>query len=252
MCIRDRLFIFIAVFSVLRRFNLDVAFMNKWLPFIMRGSRDTMIVSLFAIILAIFLALLGALGRLSDNPVANGISGFYISMIRGTPLLVQIYIWYLALPQVGIVIKDVTLPLVDATIDAAIITGILACGVNYGAYMTEIFRAGIQAVSKGQHEAAHALGMSATQTLGRIVLPQAFRIVIPPIGNEFIAMMKDSSLVSIMGVWDLTFRAGKIGRQNFRSLETFLIAAAFYWGLTIIFQFFQGKLESHMARGERR
>jgi ABC-type amino acid transport system permease subunit len=84
------------------------------------------------------------------------------------------------------------------------------------------------------------------------VLPQAFRIVIPPIGNEFIAMMKDSSLVYFMGVWELTFRAQKIGRQNFRTMETFIIAAAFYWILTVVFQFLQGKLEDYMARGERR
>jgi polar amino acid transport system permease protein len=94
--------------------------------------------------------------------------------------------------------------------------------------------------------------MSRTQTLRRIVLPQAFRIVIPPIGNQFIAMMKDSSLVSVMGVWELTFRAAKIGRQYFRSIETFIVAAAFYWILTVVFQFFQGKLEDYMARGERR
>jgi len=97
-----------------------------------------------------------------------------------------------------------------------------------------------------------ALGMSRAQTLRRIVLPQAFRIVIPPIGNEFIAMMKDSSLVSIMTVQELSWRAQKIGRQHFRSLETFIIAAAFYWILTVIFQFLQGNLESYMARGERR
>jgi polar amino acid transport system permease protein len=118
--------------------------------------------------------------------------------------------------------------------------------------MTEIFRAGIQAIGKGQHEAAQALGMSRAQTFRRIVLPQAFRIVIPPIGNEFIAMMKDSSLVYVMGVWELTFRAQKIGRQNFRNMETFLIAAGFYWILTVAFQFLQGKLEDYMARGERR
>jgi polar amino acid transport system permease protein len=118
--------------------------------------------------------------------------------------------------------------------------------------MTEVFRAGIQAIGIGQYEAAQALGMSAGQTLRRIVLPQAFRIVIPPIGNDFIAMMKDSALVSVITVQELTFRAQKIGRQNFRNLETFLIAAAFYWALTIIFQFFQGNLETYMARGERR
>jgi polar amino acid transport system permease protein len=152
---------------------------------------------------------------------------------------VQIYIWYLGLPQLGI-----NLP--------ALVAGILALGVNYGGYMTEIFRAGIQAVPKGQTEAAHALGMSDGQTFRHVVLPQAFRIVTPAIGNEFIAMMKDSALVSVMGVWELTFRAEKMGRRHFKTIETFLIAGAFYWLLTIVFQFLQSKLEARMARGERR
>ena len=229
----------VILFSVLRRFNLDVAFMNHYLEFIMLGSGLTLGVSAASIALAIILALLGALGRLSKNPIANGFSGFYISIIRGTPLLVQIFIWYLGLPRLGIILSPV-------------LAGILALGVNYGAYMTEIFRAGIQAIGKGQYEAAEALGMSGGQTFRRIVLPQAFRIVIPPIGNQFIAMMKDSSLVSVMSVWELTYRAQKIGRQYFRNLETFLIAAAFYWILTVVFQFLQGKLEEYMARSDRR
>ena len=229
----------VGLFSLLRTFNLDIAFMGHFLQFIMAGAGLTILVSALSIILAIILALLGALGRLSKNPIANGVSGFYISLIRGTPLLVQIFIWYLGLPRLGIILKPLT-------------AGILALGVNYGAYMTEIFRAGIQAIGKGQYEAAEALGMSRVQVFRRIVLPQAFRIVIPPIGNQFIAMMKDSSLVYVMGVWELTFRAQKIGRQNFRNMETFLIAAAFYWILTVAFQFLQGKLEDYMARGERR
>ncbi|NOZ72753.1 MAG: ABC transporter permease subunit [Chloroflexi bacterium] len=233
------LLILVVLYSVLRRFNLDISFMRHWLPFIMKGSGLTVFVSLVSIVLAVVLALLGALGRLSKSPVANGISGFYISLIRGTPLLVQVYIWYLGLPRLGIVLQPVT-------------AGILALGVNYGAYMTEIFRAGIQAIGIGQYEAAEALGMSRVQAYRRIILPQAFRIVIPPIGNQFIAMMKDSSLVSLMSVWELSYRAQKVGRQYFRSLETFIIAAAFYWVLTVIFQLLQGKLEEYMARGERR
>jgi polar amino acid transport system permease protein len=231
--------ILVLLYSVLRRFNLDVAFMGHFFSFIMQGSWITVRVSAISIMLAVILALLGALGRLSKNPFANGISGFYISLIRGTPLLVQVYIWYLGLPRVNVVLPGE-------------LAGILALGVNYGAYMTEIFRAGIQAIGKGQHEAAEALGMSQAQLYRRIVLPQAFRIVIPPIGNQFIAMMKDSSLVSVMSIWELSYRAQKIGRQYFRSLETFMIAAAFYWILTVIFQFLQGKLEDYMARSERR
>jgi polar amino acid transport system permease protein len=229
----------VLLFSVLRQFDLDLAFMGHWLPFILAGAGLTILVSAASIVLAMVLALLGALGRLSRSPIANGVSGFYISLIRGTPLLVQIFIWYLGLPRLGIILSP-------------LVAGILALSVNYGAYMTEIFRAGIQAIGIGQHEAAQALGMTRPQTLRRIVLPQAFRIVIPPIGNEFIAMMKDSSLVSIMAVQELTWRAQKIGRQNFRSMETFIIAAAFYWVLTVIFQFLQGRLEEYMARGERR
>ncbi len=229
----------VILYSVLRRFNLDVAFMAHFFPFIMAGAGTTIYVSALSILLAIVLAILGALGRLSTNPIPNGIASFYISLIRGTPLLVQIFIWYLGLPQLGIVLP-------------ALAAGILALGVNYGAYMTETFRAGIQAIGKGQREAAQALGMGGAQTFRRIVVPQAFRIVIPPIGNDFIAMMKDSSLVYIMGVWELTFRAQKIGRQNFRTMETFIIAAAFYWLLTVVFQFLQGKLEDYLARSERR
>ncbi|MBN1316143.1 MAG: ABC transporter permease subunit [Anaerolineales bacterium] len=231
--------VLVVLFSVLRRFNLDVAFMGHFFSFIMAGAGKTLYISAASIALAIILALLGALGRLSKNPIANGLSSFYVSLIRGTPLLVQIYIWYLGLPRLNVVLP-------------AELAGLLALGVNYGAYMTEVFRAGIQAIGKGQYEAAEALGMSRSQTFQRIVLPQAFRIVIPPIGNEFIAMMKDSSLVSVMSIWELTYRAQKIGRQNFRNMETFIIAAAFYWILTVIFQFLQGKLEEHMARGERR
>jgi polar amino acid transport system permease protein len=231
--------ILVVLYSILRRFNLDVAFMGHFFSFIMAGAGVTFYVSAASIALAVVLALLGALGRLSKNPIANGISSFYISLIRGTPLLVQIYIWYLGIPRVGIVLP-------------ATLAGILALGVNYGAYMSEIFRAGIQAIGKGQYEAAHALGMSSGQAFRRIVLPQAFRVVIPPIGNEFIAMMKDSALVSVMAVWELSYRAGKIGRQYFRSLETFIVAAAFYWVLTVIFQFLQGKLETYMGRSERR
>jgi polar amino acid transport system permease protein len=229
----------VLLFSILRQFNLDIAFMGSWLEFIMAGSAITFVVSAASILLAVVLALLGALGRMSKNPVANATSGFYISLIRGTPLLVQIYIWYLGLPRLGLVLP-------------ALPAGILALGVNYGAYMTEIFRAGIQAISIGQREAAQALGMTSGQTFRRIILPQAFRIVIPPIGNEFIAMMKDSSLVSIMAVQELTWRANKIGRQYFRGMETFIIAAAFYWILTVIFQLLQGRLEEYMARSERR
>ena len=228
--------IFIALFYVLYRFNLDFRFMLKYTPFIFKGVGITIFVSFCAIVFASILALIGSVSRLSKNPILYGASTFYVSVIRGTPLIVQVFVIYLGLPQLGIVFS-------------AIPAGIIALSVNYGAYMTEIFRGGIQAISRGQVEAAYSLGMTYTQMMKRVVLPQALRIIIPATGNEFIAMLKDSSLVAFLGVWELFFRAQKVGRQNFRNMETLLIAALFYWMVTILFQYFQGRLENKLAKG---
>jgi polar amino acid transport system permease protein len=218
--------------------NIDTAFIAEWGPFIIAGAGLTVFVSGVSIVFATILALIGAIGRLSRNPYINGIASLYVSLVRGTPLIVQIYFIYLALPQLGIVL-------------AAIPSGIIALSFNYGAYMTEVFRAGIQAVPRGQREAAQSLGLTERLVMWRIVMPQAFRIVIPAIGNDFVAMLKDSSLVSILAVEELLFRSQLVGRQNFRSLEALVIAAAMYWILTIVFSYFQQRLELRMARGDR-
>jgi polar amino acid transport system permease protein len=223
---------------VLGTIKLDPVFINKWIPFILTGVPVTLFVSGAAMLLAIVLAILGALGRLSANPLPNAVASFYVSFFRGTPLLLQILFIYLALPQAGIVIPE--LP-----------TGILALGMNYGAYMTEIFRAGIQAVPHGQVEAAQSLGMSSRTTFLRIVVPQAFRIVTPAIGNDFVAMLKDSSLVSVIAVQELLWRAQAAGRPTLQSMQTLLIAALVYWIMTIFFSLFQGRLERRMAAGDR-
>ncbi len=245
--------IFVALgvgFKVLR---FDMSFMYDRLGFIIAGIEYTLLVSAAGISLAIILALFGALGRLSRNPIANGLATFYVSFIRGTPLLVQVYVWYLGLPQIGQQLESLGLTGAQKLLTLpAIPAGILALGVCYGAYMTETFRAGIQSISKGQAEAAYSVGMTPGQTMRRIILPQALRIVIPPIGNDFVAMLKDSSLVSVMGVWELTYRATKMGRRYFRSLETLTVAAIIYWVMCIVLQALQARLEAHMGRGERK
>jgi polar amino acid transport system permease protein len=223
---------------VLGTIKLDAEFINKWIPFILTGVPVTLFVSGTAIVLAIVLAILGALGRISSHPIPNAIASFYVSFFRGTPLLLQILFIYLALPQAGIVIPE--LP-----------TGILALGLNYGAYMTEIFRAGIQAVPHGQTEAAQSLGMSSRSTFVRIIVPQAFKIVTPAIGNDFVAMLKDSSLVSAIAVQELLWRAQAAGRPTLQSMQTLLIAALVYWLMTILFSVLQSRLERRMATGDR-
>jgi len=211
------------------------------LRFVITGAFATILISVVAITLAIGFALLGSVGRLSKNSVVYALATLYVSLVRGTPLLVQILFIWLALPQIwqGF-----------GTVDA-LIMGTFAVAFNYGAYMTEIFRAGIQAVPHGQREAASALGMSERRIFGRIVLPQAFRIVIPAIGNEFIAMIKDTSLLAVIGVQELLWKARTVGSQNFKMLETLILAALVYWVLTIIFSYFQERMEKRMARGDR-
>jgi polar amino acid transport system permease protein len=205
---------------------------------VLQGAPITVLVSLLSILFATILAVLGALARISRNPMLNAVGSFYVSLFRGTPLLLQIIFIYFALPQLDIILDPIP-------------SGVAALSLNYGAYMTEIFRAGIQAVPGGQREAAQALGMPEPLVMRRIVLPQAVRIVIPAIGNEFIAMIKDSALVSIITVHETLFLAQRLGRTAFQPLTALLIAGAVYWTLTIIFSLFQERLERRLAKSDR-
>jgi polar amino acid transport system permease protein len=218
--------------------NIDTTFIEEWGPFILGGAAITVFLSVVSIVFATLLAIVGAIARMSRNAYISGVASLYVSLVRGTPLLVQIAFIYFALPQFGIFIDSIP-------------SGIIALSFNYGAYMTEVFRAGIQAVPKGQREAAASLGMPERFIMRRIVLPQAFRIVIPAIGNDFVAMIKDSALVSVISVQELLWRARQVGTQEFRNFEALLIAAAIYWIMTIIFSFGQERLEKRMARGDR-
>ena len=244
--------IFAILIFVFAQAKFDIEFMRSRADFILGGLQWTIIVALASIVLALILALIGALGRLSRNPVAYGVSGFYTSFFRGTPLIVQIFLITFA---VGPLVSN--LGLSDRvqeffTFDP-FVAGILALGLNYGAYMTEIFRAGIQSVSHGQSEAAEALGMSYRQKMRRVVLPQAIRVIIPPTGNDFIAMLKDTALVSFAGVAvaqaEIFRRADLAGKDAFRPLEAYLLAAGMYWALTAVFTFFQARLERRLSTG---
>jgi polar amino acid transport system permease protein len=237
----------VVLFAVAR---FDTDWMLENVGYIAVGLRTTVLIAASAIVLAIIMALLGALGRLSKNPVFFGLSGFYTSFFRGTPLIVQMFLVYFGLPQLG---QAGPTWLRDLLILDAVPAGILALGLNYGAYMTEIFRAGIQSVGHGQTEAAGALGMSYSQTMRRVILPQAVRVIIPPTGNEFIAMMKDTALVSFLGATasqlEVFRRAQLQGRADNRNLEAFIVSAAVYWVLTTIFTYFQGRLERKLSTG---
>ncbi|HXW77210.1 MAG TPA: amino acid ABC transporter permease [Candidatus Eremiobacteraceae bacterium] len=218
--------------------TLDGGFILTWWPFISQGVLITLELSVISIICASLLAFASALARLSRVPSINSLAGLYISLMRGTPLFLQFLFIYQALPQIGIILTSMQ-------------SAIAALSLNYGAYMSEIFRAGIQAVSRGQTEAASALGMTPWQTMRRIVLPQAFRIVVPDIGNQFIAMQKDTALASAIAVEELMGRARQAGLPRQHFFEALVVAAAWYWLMTIVLSAFQARLEHRMARADR-
>jgi len=226
-------------FLGIKTIHLDFEFIRNNLFFIAGGLSQTLLVSVLSITLATLLALLAALGRLSTIPPIYALSTFYVSLIRGTPLYLQIFFFFLALPQLGIILTGLT-------------AGVLALGLNYGAYMSEIFRAGLASVGKGQREAAIAIGMNPWQTMKRIVLPQALRFALPPTGNEFIAMTKDSALVSATGfVHEVMWRATRVGRAQFHNLEALIMAALFYWVMTLILSYVQSLIETRLSKGDR-
>ncbi|ASY65284.1 Glutamate transport membrane-spanning protein (plasmid) [Sinorhizobium sojae CCBAU 05684] len=217
-------------------FDLSFAFIAKKIGFLIsQGVLTTLFISVISIFIATVIALAGAIAKLSRNGVLYGLATFYTSLFRGLPLLMQIYIIYLGLPQVGYVI-------------GAVPAGILALSLCYGAYMTEIFRAGIESIPRGQTEGAFALGLSPSQTMGLVVLPQAMRVIIPPTGNQFIAMLKDSSLVSVVGVWELMYLARTQGQTEFRHIEMLITASMIYWVLSVCLEYLQSRIEARFGR----
>ena len=203
------------------------------------GAFTTIYISLVAIAIACVLALAGALGKLSSNGAAYAIATFYISFFRGTPLLLQVVLIYTGFAQLGFVME-------------AVPAGITALSLCYGAYMAEIFRAGIEGVPAGQREAAKALGVPGGLIFRKIVFPQAMRLIVPPTGNQFIAMLKDSSLVSVVGVWELTKTAQVLGKRDFQVFEFLIAAAVIYWVMSVVFEVLQSRLEAYYGKGEKR
>jgi len=235
--------------SLLMHLGLDYQLIQSKLPFMLglrltsdgfiQGAAMTITVTFVSMICAFTLAIIVAFCRLSRNPFAFGIATFYISIFRGTPLLVQVLIIYLALPQVGIVLGALT-------------SGILALSLNYGAYMAETVRSGIISVPRGQIEAGLALGVSQRTIMTQIIAPQALRIMVPPLGSLFISMLKDSSLVSLLGLWELNFLAQSYGRSTYHYMEMLIAAAAIYWLMSLFFELIQTRLEQRFSKGYRK
>jgi polar amino acid transport system permease protein len=203
--------------------------------FVQDGILMTITVTTVSFLLVVVLGLIGGLGRLSKNRFINGIATLYVEVVRGVPLLVQLLAWYFAVPQlVQRLGTQLNIPFMMTYRPEPVIMAIVGLTICYGAYMSEIYRAGIQSIGKGQMEAARSLGMSQTQAMRYIVLPQAVRVILPPLGNEFISLLKDSSLVSVVGVADLTRRGREFMGQTATPIETWTVVALLYLVMTIL------------------
>ena len=214
----------------------------------LRALWTTVYIAVSAQVLGVLLGLVAALMRRSKLSFLRVLSGAYVLLFRGTPLLVQIFFVYFGVNLLfGFTLIPTTLHLGLFDLDGAVFAGILALGLNEGAYMREIIRAGIDAIDKGQMEAARSLGMTYGLAMRRIVMPQAARVIVPPLGNEFNGMLKSTTLVSVIGVPELLLTTETLTSATFRVFELYAVVALYYLTLTTIWGLIQARIEARFA-----
>jgi cystine transport system permease protein len=214
---------------------MDPTIIIDSLPSLLKATLMTIFLAGISIVIALVIGFFTAIIRIVKVRILNGIANVYVSIIRGTPLLVQIFVIYYGLPQIGIALDPIS-------------SGILALSLNAGAYLSESFRSSILAVDNGQMEASMAMGMTYSQALRRIILPQSLRIAIPTLSNSFIVLIKDTSLVSVITVTELLQMSSLIIAKTFEPLTIYLVAAAIYWVLISFFTTLLDKLEVKSSR----
>jgi polar amino acid transport system permease protein len=224
---------------------------------VLQGLVTTLELTVLCMAIGIVIGILLAVMRLSANPLVSGASWLYIWLFRGTPVLVQILFWGFIAALYPTLSLGIPLgpQFVHFSANSAItpfVAGMLALGLNEGAYMAEIVRAGIISVEEGQTEAAQSLGMTRLQTMRRIVLPQAMRVIVPPTGNETISMLKTTSLVSVIAVTDLLYSVQLIYAVNYKTIPLLIVASIWYLIVTTVLSFGQYYLERYFGRGAAR
>lgn len=217
---------------------MDFSFLSKYNMFFINGAKLTLFLAFFTVLFGSILGLLLSLMKLSNSKILKAISSTYIEFVRGTPILVQLYIVYYGLPSLGIEFPDV-------------LAGIITLSLNSAAYVAEIIRAGISAVDKGQMEAARSLGMSNGQAMRHIIIPQAFKNILPALGNEFIVVVKESSIVSVIGIHELMYNADTVRGNTFRPFEPLIIAALLYFVMTFTLSKALGVVERRMKVSDK-
>jgi polar amino acid transport system permease protein len=224
-------------------------------PRVLRGAWATIYLTFLSMVIGILLGTLAAVMRLSPNPIVSGASWLYIWFFRGTPLLVQVLFWYniaALFPKIALGVPFGGPAIINESSNSLItplVAALLALGLNEGAYMAEIVRAGIISVDEGQTDAAQSLGMSRLQTMRRIVLPQAMRVIIPPTGNETISMLKNTSLLYVAAFTELLYSVTQIYDVNFQTIPLLIVASIWYLAMTSVLYVGQYFIERHYGRG---
>jgi polar amino acid transport system permease protein len=245
------------VYSLWASPNVNHEIINKFLfdQRVIGAAGLTVILTVISMFIGTVLAILLAIMKLSSNPVLRIVSTAYVGFFRGTPLLLQVVFWgYLGIiypkVEIGIPFTDIIFfSEKTSLVFTSLVAGIIALSLNEAAYAAEIVRAGILSVDSGQSEAAKSLGMSSGYTLRRIVLPQAMRVIIPPMGNEFISMLKNTSLLQVVAVMELYARSSQISSQNLAQVELLVVAGFWYLVMTTILSWPQSYLEKRYGRG---
>lgn len=197
--------------------------------FFLEGAKITILLAIITIIFGVMFGVLLALMRISRNPILKAISATYIEFIRGTPIMVQLFIVYYGLSNMGIKFPEI--PILGSNF-SDLMAGAIALSINSAAYVAEIVRAGIQAVDKGQMEAARSLGLNYSISMRSVILPQAIKNILPALGNEFIAIIKESSIVSIIGIHELMYNTDTVRGNTFKPFEPLIITAVVYFVIT--------------------
>lgn len=222
---------------------MDFSFLNKYYFFFINGAENTILLAFFTVLLGTVFGTGLALLKLSKNKIARLIATAYIEFIRGTPVMVQLFIIYYGLPYIGVNFPDI--PAFGSNFPD-FVAGIITLAINSAAYVAEIIRAGIQAVDKGQGEAARSLGLTQTMTMRYIIIPQALKNILPALGNEFITVIKESSIVSIIGIHELMYNADTVRGNTFEPFSPLLVAALIYFVMTFTLSKLLGIAERRM------
>ena len=221
---------------------MDFSRLNGYYNLLFEGLGVTISISIIGVILGLMLVLLICLMKMSNFKILKLIGSAYVQILRGTPLLVQVYIVYYGLPQFGIQFPSI------GPLSSEFITGAFALSINSSAYVAEILRSGIQAVDKGQMEASRSLGLGYSDTMKFIIIPQAIKNILPALANEFITLVKESAIISVIGIQDLMFKASIIRTSIAKPFEPFIVAAIMYLIITTVLSKLVGLLEKKLAQ----